>query len=335
MGIRIYAIIVLMLILFSGININAQPMPGIPELKEVKGKYMNDIFGVEITLPNGWTGMELITGGIGGVDFILGGFFASPEGDISNIDMDSPIMTMYIIDAKKGDVSVEDTSETFEEPECKALSSSLVDILGVKGFEMEMECTIDDTIKRAKGLFISQEEGDFIRSIIVTFMAPKSLYEQYIDDFENSLRTLKVSNIKQISIPATSHKEEHVIVDGNQINIRISSNSNINEFKFDHEDKSISLVVEGKDDTLGVTDIYLGDVLKGPYTVTVNGTPIEYIPIREQDGTEGIRIVYTHSTKEIKIIGTEVIPEFPIAVLPILAIILGAAILITRNKFSI
>lgn len=331
---KIYAVI-LVIILLPILTANAQPIPSMPGFKEVKDKYVNDVFGVEITLPKGWSGMELITTGESPKMGLLGGFIAWPGDTNNESNMPTTIM-MAIFDAKKTQAPVDTPEiEPGKKPDCKVLSSSLVDIQGIKGFETEIKCTVDDETMRMKGLFLSQEEGESLRGIGITFMASETRYEQYINDFNNSLKTLKVSNLKSISLPTITNKEETVIVDDTPVNIQISSSSKINDFKFDNEDKSISLVVEGEDNTIGMTDIYLGNLLKGPYTVMVNEVPAEYISIIGKDGIEGIRIIYTHSTKEIKIVGTEVVPEFPITILPILATILAASIFIARNRSGI
>jgi hypothetical protein len=306
--------------------VNAQ----IPELKEVKGRYINNELGIEITLPTGWSGAELMAGG---VDFLMGGFFATPEG--LDIDMDTPVMSMYIIDATKQDISTSVEPSDPSRPDCRLLSSSLVDISDAKGFEMIAECNIDGSLKKFKGLFISQEDERSLRGISVLFAAPINLYDEYVDDFDNSVRTLKIANMKSISLPLNNHKEESVIIDDTPINVKVLSNSAIKDFKFNKDDKSISLTVEGESSTIGIAEIYLGSVLRGPYTVMINGELVQYIPIRSDDGTEGIKIVYTHSVKEIEIIGTAVVPEFPLTVLPILAAVLGASIFIARSRFNI
>ncbi len=331
---KIYAM-ALIVILFPILTVNAQPIPSIPEFKEVKDKYVNDVFGIEITLPEGWSGMELITTGLSSDIGLLGGFIASPNDTNKESELPTTIM-MAIFDVRKAKTTVDTPEiEPGKKPDCKVLSSSLVDIQGIKGFETEIKCTIDNETMRMKGLLLSQEEGESLRGIGITFMASESRYEQYINDFNESLKTLKVSNLKTISLPTITNREEIVIVDDTQVNIEISSSSKINNFKFNNEDKSISLAAEGEDNTIGMTDIYLGNLLKGPYTVMVNDAPTEYISIINEEGIEGIRIIYTHSIKEIKIVGTEVVPEFPITILPILATILAVSIFIARSRLSI
>jgi len=307
-----------------------------PEFKEIKGIYINNELGIEITLPTGWSGAELMADSF---NLLLGGFFVTPEG--LDIDTDTagtpfpnaPVMSMFIINITNQDTSTPTLTGT-PQLDCKILSASLVDINDAKGFEAIAECNNNGSFK-FKGLAISQEDERSLRSIFVLFTAPINLYDEYVDDFDSSVRTLKIANIKTISLPLNDRLEESQIIDDTAIYVKVLSSSNIKDLKFNKDDKSISLIVEGESSTLGITEIYLDRALRGPYTVMIDGEPIQYIPIRSDDGMEGIKIVYIHNVKEIEIIGTAVVPEFPLTVLPILAAVLGASIFIARSRFNI
>ncbi|GIU72124.1 MAG: hypothetical protein KatS3mg003_1603 [Candidatus Nitrosocaldaceae archaeon] len=345
----IIAIITLSTVLLAA-NAQAQiPIPNI-EIKTVEGKYVNEELGIEITLPEGWSGMEFPSMVLPSSPLIAG-FGAAPGGiDMTGMSVGSPMMMLVVMDAEKAkEIKAEPPStEEFTEPtepetveskvECRVLSFNLVDVDGAKGMEGVVECDTEDengnpiTI-RAKGLWVSQEFDNTIRTIQVMFSSKVEDYDKYINDFDNSLQTLRISNAKPLSMNLEKEVVEKVIIDDTEVDIKISSNSDISNVQFNEEDKSISFKVEGSDGSLGMAEIYLSNVLKGPYTVTIDGEPIDAIPIvNPETNEEGIKIVYMHSIHEVKIVGTEVVPEFPLAVLPILAIITGTIILLTRKS---
>ncbi len=150
-----------------------------------------------------------------------------------------------------------------------------------------------------------------------------------------AIRYTLISNARSMDISQSINKDftQEVSVDGQKVPLNIYSNADVKNLRFDAESKTISFNVEGERGSLGITDIYPNSILKGPYIVTIDGEPAITMQITKIDtGEEGIRILYMHSIHEIKIVGTEVIPEFPIAVLPILALITGIAVFMARGK---
>jgi hypothetical protein len=259
--------------------------------------------------------------------------------------MSDPMMFLSVMNAKKveeikaapSSPIEEPIEEPEREPECKVLSFDLIEIDGAKGMTGVTECTMEDengnSIQvRMKGLWASQEKEDTMRTIQVMFMAEADEYNQYIQDFDNALSTLTISNARALSVNLEKEISEKVMIDDIEAEIKISTNSEIKDFQFVEADKSIAFKVDGEDGSIGMVDVYLSNVLKEPYTVTLDGEPVETIQIVDEEGNEGVKIIYMHSVHDIKIIGTEVVPEFPIAVLPILALIIGVAAFMVRSK---
>jgi parallel beta-helix repeat protein len=113
----------------------------------------------------------------------------------------------------------------------------------------------------------------------------------------------------------------------------IVSNSTISAFNFNATQKFISFNVNGSAGTMGFCKITIDNLLLGgPYTVLVDGTPVT--PSVTSNGTHSfLYFTYAHSTHNVRIIGTIVIPEFPSS-LPLLMLVLMAlpAVLYMKKK---
>ncbi len=310
--------------------------------KEVRGEYRNDELGIEITLPRGWSGMEMPQIMLG--PMMHGGFVVVPNGiDMSNMDkmFEQPMMMLMVSIHEKPDVTqrfkMGDQGEPEQgkpegvKPDCKILSFSLVNRGGANGIEVVVECDTEEGKFRAKYLMLSQMKDDKIRNIQLAFVARVDEYDKYIKDFDDSLNTLKVSNVRDFTLQLNK-VQERVRIKDSEVTVDIKSNSIVKDFRFDEKEKSLRFMVEGDDGTLGNLEITISRLLTGPYIVTIDGEPITPIEVEDPEtGEITLKIYYTHSIREIKISGTEVVPEFPIAVLPILALITGVAIFMSRS----
>jgi hypothetical protein len=127
-----------------------------------------------------------------------------------------------------------------------------------------------------------------------------------------------------------------VTVAGETITLDLNSSSTISEFELDEDSKSITFTVDGENGTAGVTEISIGRVLEGPYAVTIDGQVTSDVEVT-QDAASGesiIRISYTHSTREVVITGTNVVPEFPVSLIVVTAAVLGSIILVGRSRLA-
>ncbi|HKZ61869.1 MAG TPA: CHRD domain-containing protein [Nitrososphaera sp.] len=127
---------------------------------------------------------------------------------------------------------------------------------------------------------------------------------------------------------------QSVVVSGNTIQVNLNSSSTISEFELDEESKRLSFRADGEAGSEGRTDISIGRILEGPYTVTIDGqATADFNVTNAASGEAMISISYTHSVHDITITGTNVIPEFPVAVVGAVAGIIGVAALLARSKF--
>lgn len=343
-GLSIVSIVIMMLTMPT---LYAQgQIPQIPGIKEVSGRYVNGNAGIEITFPAGWSGMEMPFMGMGNMVAMV---VVMPGGikDPSSASPTGPMIMLNVSVIEKATLpSIKDQfgksdgrDRGVKEPECKLLSFSNKSVNGVNGIVVEVECEVEFDGKpvtmRAKLFNASQEKDNTIRSVMLLFASTVDKYSSHVGDFDKALDTLRISNARSIDLSQSINKDftQEVSVDGQRIPLNIYSNSDVKNLRVDTGSKTISFNVEGEGGSLGITDIYPNNILKGPYIVTIDGEPAITMQITKPDsGEEGIRILYTHSIHEIKVVGTEVIPEFPIAVLPILALITGIAVFMARGK---
>lgn len=100
--------------------------------------------------------------------------------------------------------------------------------------------------------------------------------------------------------------------------VDISSNSTISNFSFSQAERRISFNVTGANNTLGVCRVVIPKPLlwvENGWIVFVGWTQIGPWVTEDTDNAY-LYFMYSHSAKEVQIIGTNVIPEFPSFFIP-------------------
>ncbi|HSF27402.1 MAG TPA: PEFG-CTERM sorting domain-containing protein [Nitrosopumilaceae archaeon] len=130
-------------------------------------------------------------------------------------------------------------------------------------------------------------------------------------------------------------KRQQITVGENKIFLNVQSSSMISDFAFDEGNKQISFKVTGDKGTSGVTLVPVSQVLEGPYVVTFDGQVWrDFQTVEDKNsGDTFLRIRYPHSTHEITITGTAVVPEFPVTGLILVASMM-TILIITRTKWN-
>lgn len=119
--------------------------------------------------------------------------------------------------------------------------------------------------------------------------------------------------------------------------VALSSNSTISTFKFNQPEMQISFDVTGPSGTIGFCNVTIPKSLlkDSPWTITIDGQPpIDSITTDNVTHTF-LYFTYTHaSTSHVIIQGTEVISEFPSAIiLPILTILTMLAVAFAKRRY--
>jgi hypothetical protein len=127
------------------------------------------------------------------------------------------------------------------------------------------------------------------------------------------------AGIEMKTIPQT------LVLGKETIQLELRSNSTISEFKLDEANNGVTFKVDGETGTGGTTEIPIGRILEGPYTVTMDGQVTNNFVVTAPRASEEVimRISYTHSIHDVVVTGTNVVPEFPISLL-VMAAALGS-----------
>ncbi|HXV46222.1 MAG TPA: MG2 domain-containing protein [Nitrososphaera sp.] len=135
---------------------------------------------------------------------------------------------------------------------------------------------------------------------------------------------------------AVAEPAEHKVIAENQdFAVIIASSSGINGFTFNQQDKKVTFFAEGNDGTAGITEITIPKaLLSGEMTVLIDQNLATEGSVILKSNTEvesTFEINYKHSIHRVEVAGTNVIPEFPMALL-IMAATIGSVIVVTVSK---
>jgi hypothetical protein len=115
----------------------------------------------------------------------------------------------------------------------------------------------------------------------------------------------------------------------------LESNSTVSDFAFDQSDKQISFNVTGSTGTTGFCNVTIPiKLLDGAFMVLIDNVNTFYRLTLDENRTF-LHFLYSHSTHNVKIIGTTVVSEFPS--LPIISLFMMAtllAVIVYRRKHT-
>ena len=304
-----------------------QGMPSIPQMEEVSGKYVNDDVGVQITFPDGWSGIAMET----------------PQGTMATVSpggMESQGtmgQAMTLMMSEKAKVDSPPTDPTQGKSKCDTPTTKSTTISGAQATETVIICTDDDGNKIKAKIISAQTETHWIS---VMFVSPESEYNGAVGKFDDSVKTLNILNVMETESPPDTtpdttkepakleSRNVPVSVGGKNVDILLQSSSAITKFGLDENNKKISFTADG--DSAGTTRLSLGNVLKGPFVVMMDGQETQDFTTDKQGQT--LEMTYSSGNHEISISGTQVIPEFPLAVVGVIAVVLGMVAILGRTK---
>jgi hypothetical protein len=116
------------------------------------------------------------------------------------------------------------------------------------------------------------------------------------------------------------------------IQVDANSSSTISEFSLDEANKRVTFQVDGETGTRGTTELTIGRILEGPYTVTIDGQVVTDFEVSEVSGESILTLDYDHSVQDVTIAGTNVVPEFPLATIGLLVAMIGIGIVLARSS---
>ncbi len=109
-----------------------------------------------------------------------------------------------------------------------------------------------------------------------------------------------------------------VKAEGKDFQVNIASNStSVTNLNFDIQNKKLSFTVQGETGTKGVTQVTIPkSMLSGDLTVMIDGQIMSQSDVVETADTSDsttLELNYHHSSHQIDIVGTNAVPEFPLA----------------------
>lgn len=306
-----------------------QAMPG---MNEVSGRYVNEEFGVEIMFPDGWTGFEFTT-----------------EGTLSVMTSEDDILsggaTRFISFGVVDKDQVADIPDPTSQPQdgdqqvdCSEPAIGTIQVSGRTGYQTVTECTQDDgQVYKYKAVSVETQT----HWVTVVYASPIEAFAEDEANFDSAVESLVVEGaidaegIENGTTPEVGliTVAQSLVVAGEAIDLDVRTSSSIDNFELDEESKAVSFTVDGPDGTQGTTEIEIGKVLEGPYTVSIDGEVTSDFEVTNEGTSEAmISISYTHSVHDITITGTNVVPEFPMVVIAAIAAVIGAVAMMGRLR---
>ena len=194
--------------------------PGL-NLPDVNGTYVNPQVGLKVDLPEGWNGKE--------ISFLMDSVIAAPQGiDLEATEEPGTVMTIQVIDketfnelaglAQSLGLEVENPSQAVggdplamgggEGEQCKELPASFITINGIKAEHRSGDCTDEEGSRgKIRGYTFATADGTII--LLALSSNSTSEYNQYLPEFEQSVKTIKIESPGDIATSELykKHKE--------------------------------------------------------------------------------------------------------------------------------
>src|SRR5579875_2030771 len=175
-------------------------MPNIYLPKTIMGNYSNPDFGIQISLPAGWSGNEISSSNMLTAIVAPGGLMTQTNSTI--------LMTINVSDKKQSDNNppLPQPPNTSKQPDCNQTSSAsslssspsatttttTIKLSGVNATETVMQCTLDNGSSMKLKVDALQTDKKWVT---VSLMAiPPSVYDSEVAAFDSSVKTLKVAD---------------------------------------------------------------------------------------------------------------------------------------------
>lgn len=176
------------------------------DMPAVTGTYTNNDTGFKITFPNNWTGIQ--------IPLIQDMVMVSPEGiDVESVEEPGTAMTVNTVTEElyammevpldsnisnatsTGDAVPSNQTDGFLEEEAESCEQqslpSIVTINNAIAEESIYKCTIEGKVYTTKAYAFATTDNSLI---IVSFSGNESTYDAFLPEFENSVKTIEVSN---------------------------------------------------------------------------------------------------------------------------------------------
>lgn len=318
-----------LLISSTAVSAFAQPTG----MEEVSGAYATEDDEVMLTFPDDWSGFAFDNQGI---------FMALVQpGGVEGSETSGKAMMLIVADKADIDPTDPDSfSPTENAPDCSTPPSPTeTTVSGKRGFEMTMECTDDEgkAIKMKMTMAETAEEW-----IGFMYMSPAAEFDADLGAYDAAVDTIQIQGAIDANVPSMPPTDDGsddgemeatpmpVMVAGESIDVSVESSSTISGFALDEATKTLSFKADGTGDK---TVVSVGSVLEGPYTVMVDGqATTQFEESTDADGVKTVSVPHSSGAHDVTITGTQVVPEFPIGVLGIVAALIAVVSVVGRTR---
>lgn len=186
----VFVTAILLAIGASAFAANAQAQLG---MQQISGKYTDSSVGLEITLPDGWTGIQIPSQS--GSSMAM----AAPGGPSTTGDMSNPAMFVSVTDKKPINAT------SFQPPSggqsntpsnCNVASSQKTTVNGMSAFAVSAECTGANPYK-VKGYMFQTDS----KNVLVMYGSSSSAnFDKYVGAFDSAVGTLKIANTVDVMV---------------------------------------------------------------------------------------------------------------------------------------
>jgi predicted secreted protein with PEFG-CTERM motif len=189
-----------------------------------------------------------------------------------------------------------------------------------------------DTLKRVgKFYFMNSDE----RYISYGLWASEENYQKYLDEFEESAKSLVIQNAKPVNLQSVfSHHllsdMEVKLKDGSVLQPEIITPSIIESVGIDEDTNTIRInITEPSGNSFLIMNS--GELLAGPHSFSIDGEPIEIATLSNENGEYLIAYYDDIGEHEVAITGTAVVPEFGVIAIFIATVSMIGVVLAARR----
>ena len=323
-------------------------IPQIPGNKVISGSYTNEEFGFSVTLPDNLGGFltEIDNPHTGKIVNIQIHPEMEPE-EICCPAVDASPIVMLLDSHPKNMLAtpVPFTGDMYAAIQGYDMNMSM-DTLGdlqvlTSTLEYEREYRgFPEPIKRV-GKFYYVDAGD--RYLSYGLLATNENYKKYINEFEESVKSLVVANNDNAMAVNLSEVFDYprqmqlTLKDGTVINSRVITPSDISYVTLDQKSNSLHIGIDEPNSYRSFLLTNIGEVLDEPYIVMFDDVPVDSQILENESGK--YMMIYYEDKKgphEISITGSRVVPEFGTIAVMILAVAIISIIAVSaRSRLSI
>lgn len=326
----------IVLVLASIMLVPARAQVDIESLYTLQGLYEGD--GWQITLPPGWRGLADASGtGLGAIP---------PEAIEAANNNETYMMVIFGVAPKDGGGWIE--ANAYVEG-CAIQSASFTKIGGQSAKVMDVECDPEITMlmhsfpysQLRMYQFFGVNDGEERLYYALAWAASEEAMDEQLASVEQMMDSIQIdgsSDIRpeQAELYGLTTNEISVSAKGQEVNVTLLTHSKVQNLSLNEDSKTLTFRAVGNEAGESLTMISIASVLQGPYQIMIDGEAADgfrYYTIEDEQTGETEIVVRHGPNQEIAIIGTQVVPEFPVFLLALTASLVAVTIVATRFRF--